>query len=280
MSRFDRFRGDTAKLPGASGSSLPSTLKDGRAGTDLIANAQRLASTTAPTCAPIARLSVNFAIALDATGSMSGLLKDAQASVSEIIKRIKDEAERPIRIQIIAYRDYDMGARILEKSPLTDDANLLIAWLADIKPTGGGANSGEAVEAALANIRERGGFSAVIIAGDEPPNSPAFLIEQGLSQTTHADILAEQFGAEKIPIHTFVVGNDLRTISAFESIANLSGGKSGRLDGSDAMIDMAVMSMLAALDGANAVRRYIAQHQLAANAKAFATLLVSGPNGQ
>ncbi len=89
--------------------------------------------------------------------------------------------------------------------------------------------------------------------------------------------MARRFAQSKTPIHTFVMGDDPRTVKAFADIALLSGGKSGRLDGSAEMIDMAVMSMLAALKGADAVRTYMQNYHITSKGAEFGRLLIEGP---
>lgn len=271
MGKFDQFKNGLAKSGDSAG--LPARSERDPAPNPLLQAASRISAARLAE-GSVDRRPAQFAIALDATGSMATLLKDAKASLTEIIRRVAHDAGRPVKIQVFAYRDYDCGSLVLESSPLSDDANVLIAWLSRIEALGGGANDGEAVEAVLDHIRTLGGFRAVIVAGDEPPNSRAFLDSQGKTQSLTAAQLAAGFGAAKIPVHTFVVGDHARTIAAFREIANASTGKSGRLDGSAEMIDMAVLAMLAALKGRQGVRDYVARTALTSNAEQFAMLLL------
>ncbi len=62
-----------------------------------------------------------------------------------------------------------------------------------------------------------------------------------------------------------------------ESLASLSGGKSGRLDGSAEMIDMAVMAMLAKLKGSEGVKAYMRDYHIGSRAAEFGQLLLEGP---
>jgi hypothetical protein len=57
-----------------------------------------------------------FAIALDATGSMNGLIDDARRSIGKILDGIYAEAKVEVRIRIYAYRDYDVPNGLLEFS--------------------------------------------------------------------------------------------------------------------------------------------------------------------
>jgi hypothetical protein len=225
----------------------------------------------------LGRKSGRFAIALDATGSMGGLIDDARRSIKEIIRRVVEEAGCPIEIELFAYRDYDVGKLILERSDATSDADRLARWLEQIRPLGGGGNDGEAIEAALDAIVRDGNFSAVLVAGDEPSNSRRSIDGAGRRNALSARELAGQLRMSNVPVHTFVVGGDPRTVTDFADLAQISGGRSGRLDGSKAMIDMAVMAMIAALKGAGGVRDYMQRTELTSSAKEFGQLLLGQP---
>jgi hypothetical protein len=218
-----------------------------------------------------------FAIALDATGSMSGLIEMAKQSIGEILRRVIREAGRPVEIMLVAYRDYDVPNEIVEASAASKDANALIAWLNKIRAHGGGANDGEAVERALETILNAGQFDGVMVAGDEPPNSSSFVQRARGKESPVAEDLGRRFAQANTPIHTFVVGEDDRTIRAFASLASLSGGKSGKLDGSAEMIDMAVMAMLAKLKGTEGVKAYMRDYHVTSRAAEFGRLLLEGP---
>jgi len=221
-------------------------------------------------------LSGRFAIALDATGSMAGLIDMAKRSIEEILRRVMREAGRPVEIMLVAYRDYDVPGDIVVTSAPSRDHNVLMSWLGKIDARGGGNNDGEAIERALQIIGEAGRFDAIMVAGDEPPNSRAFL--QTVNRDAPlADDFARRFAQAGTPIHTFVVGDDPRTVTAFSKLASLSGGKSGTLDGSAEMIDMAVMAMLAALKGSEGVRAYMRDYHVTAGGAEFGRLLLEGP---
>jgi hypothetical protein len=218
-----------------------------------------------------------FAIALDATGSMAGLIDMAKNSITEILRRVIAGAGRPVEIMLVVYRDYDVPDEIVETSTVTKDANALTAWLNRVREHGGGSNDGEAVERALETIHNAGQFEAVMIAGDEPPNNRRFLQEAGRGESPLAEDFARRFAKANTPIHTFVVGDDIRTVQAFTSLASLSGGKSGRLNGSAEMIDMAVMAMLAKLKGSEGVKAYMPDYHVGSRATEFGQLLLEGP---
>jgi len=278
MSTFDKFKRGQSQLPApGSGRAVASQAND--AASRIIATARATAASSNAAEAVLNPKSARIAIALDATGSMGNLIQDAKANISEIVNRATSESGSRVDIQILVYRDYDVPQRLLEKSTLTNDPVSLAAWLSSVRADGGGANDGEAIEVALEAIYASEHFRAVILAGDEPSNSRAHLNSIGKHQKSTAHDWAKTFGQAKIPIHTFVVNNSPATIADFKAIAAISGGQSGRLDGSSAMIDMAVMAILATLKGAPAVRKYMANNQLSSNAESYGHLLISGPNG-
>jgi hypothetical protein len=272
MNRFDKYRGKSGNLVPASGiNGVPATSEerqkiygDGKAKRS-VAIDQALNRTH------------DFAICLDATGSMSHLLDAAKASIDAIIAGVIEHAQTKVRLKLFVYRDYDVPTRVLESSPLTSDPNQLTGWLRGVGAEGGGGNDGEAIEQALKAAFSEQTYSGVLLAGDEPPNSRADLNSRGKSTEPTALDWARRFGEKGIAIHTFVVGNSRKTTEDFKSIGRLSGGQSGKLDGSKEMIDMAVMAILAKLKGAAAVTRYGEGRRLSSNAQSFQQLLLSGP---
>ena len=220
-----------------------------------------------------------FVFCLDATGSMAPTLKDAKNSLREIATRMASEAKCAVEIEVIAYRDYDMGNLVREDSGLTADMEKLVKFLDGLGAAGGGADGGEAVQAGLERALQIENLCAVLLAGDEPAHTRLQLNGMQRHQQLTAAELARQFGDKKIPVHTFVVGQRPDTIASFEAIAQASGGKRGFLDGSKAMIDMAVMAMLASLKGAAAVQVYMQKNLLSDNAADFGRLLIEGPKG-
>lgn len=271
MGELDKFSGKgvtskTSTSIAESGSQLPQWAQKPSAKTSAAADSI-LRGTTA-----------RFAIALDATGSMSGLISMAKTSITEILKRVIGGAGRTVEIMLVAYRDYDVPNEIVVTSAITKDANELIAWLNNIRAHGGGSNDGEAVERALEAISVAGRFDAVMVAGDEPPNSRATVQERRGHDGLQAEDYARRFAQANTPIHTFVVGSEPRTIRDFATLSSLSGGKSGKLDGSREMIDMAVMAMLAKLKGSEGVRTYMRDYHVTSRAATdFGNLLLEGP---
>jgi hypothetical protein len=220
----------------------------------------------------------SVAIALDATGSMHALLQSAKDAIGEIMRRTATELGRPLEIELFAYRDYDVPQELLLRSGKATDHHQLASWLAKVEALGGGGNDGEAIEVALSSILEDGRFACVLLAGDEPPNSLASIRGAHRQNQSDSMTIARLLGEQRIPVHSFVVGNDRRTVRDFATLSELSGGKCGRLDGTREMIDLAVLAILASIRGVAAARRYAESVQLTENAQAFAdALLLEGP---
>ena len=267
MGKFDKYGAVPPRLPGAG--TAVSTPTDGVVAR-LLADGPRQGSSS------IGGRRAKIAIALDATGSMGPLIAAARQAIGAIIHRASREAERPIRIELFAFRDYDVPHQLLDRSGISTDPAQLARWLGGVAPAGGGGNDGEAVEAALDAVLAAGDFATVLLIGDEPSNSRANLTRAGKAQSPTAQDLARRLGEARTPVHGFVVGQSPRTIADFAEIARLSDGKSGRLDGSAEMIDLAVMAIIASLKGMESVRRYMAGKQLSANAASFGQLLLGG----
>jgi hypothetical protein len=272
LGKFGKYGGSNPLLPGGnSPGSTPSRAAE------IIAKAEAQARVGSVAQRIIYGDKARIAIALDATGSMAGLISSAKSSISEIVRRATREAGRPIEIELFAYRDYDVPRRVLERSGPSSDPGPLIDWLARVTATGGGGNDGEAVETALQAIVDDGTFAVVLIAGDEPSNSAANLVGAGQRNARTAHDLARELGTAQVPIHSFVVGHYPDTERDFRALSKATGGQTGRLDGSAEMIDLAVMAILSKLKGSDSVRRYMAGAQLTDNSRAFGQLLLGKP---
>jgi hypothetical protein len=276
MGKFDKYEGRQTNLPAIEKSKLPQHSRaDRRNLYTKIGNAVGRSDEVEQSL----NFRTDFAICLDATGSMSPLIDAARSSLRAIVERVMREAKTTIRLRLFVYRDYDVpSTALLEKSPLSSDPEALIQWLNKIDAYGGGGNDGEAIELPLRTILAEGSHAAVLIAGDEPPNSRHSLNDAGKYQELTALDLAKVFGEKKVPIYTFVVGENPRTARDFKQMSASSGGQSGKLDGSQEMIDMAVMAILDKLSGPAAVSKYAAGTRLTANSENFKRLLLSGPS--
>lgn len=219
------------------------------------------------------------AIALDATGSMYGLIQSAKDAIGEIMSLAAVRLGRPLEIELLVYRDYDVPQQLIETSGKSTDHEKLACWLSTVEALGGGGNSGEAIEVALNHVLADGKFACVLLAGDEPSNTAANIRAAGRQNQRDARYIAGKLGERHVPIHSFVVGNNQRTATDFRKLADLSGGKSGRLDGTREMIDLAVLAILASIEGATAAASYAKTIQLTANTRAFVLSLTDGRTG-
>ena len=82
-----------------------------------------------------------FAIALDATGSMSDLIDNARRSIGKILNGIYAEAKTQVKIKMYVYRDYDVPRGLYESSDLTGNSQALSRWLTSVRAYGGGSNA-------------------------------------------------------------------------------------------------------------------------------------------
>jgi hypothetical protein len=214
------------------------------------------------------------AIALDATASMTGPIDEARQSIDRILDGIYAEAKVKVRARVYVYRDYDVRQGVCESSDLSGNSQTLSRWLATVKAHGGGGNQGEAVETALEAIYEQDEVSVVVLAGDEPSNSRAALNSYNMRRKLSAREWAAKFAQRTVPIHTFRIGGRSDTEADFAAIAKLSGGQSGMLDGSDAMIHMAIMAVLRRINDVRAVERYVETNRLSIAARDFSQKLI------
>ena len=272
LGKFDKYEAAPA-LPGSQ-KGVPATQPSSDELSKIEARARQTAAAGGPASA---HRTPSVAIALDATGSMHALIQSAKDAIGKIMRHSAVQLGRPLEIELFAYRDYDIPEQLLERSGKSTDHNKLAAWLAQIEARGGGGNGGEAVEAALSEVLRDASFACVLLAGDEPPNSPSLIRRTGRKNTPDAKQLAKLLGERRIPIHAFVVEDDPRTVRDFAGLAEVSGGKSGRLDGTREMIDLAVLAILASIKGASAAGKYAQTLQLTPNTRAFAEALLGGP---
>ena len=218
------------------------------------------------------KLEGRFAFVVDATGSMSSFIEETKRDVGWILRRIFEESGVAVEMQMIAYRDYENGEELLESSVLSGDERYLQEWLADLRCEGG-CDWQEAVQEGL-QVAANGDFSAVFLAGDARSHDKSDLKRKQMSHVRCARDHAADFGQRKIPIYAFLVGDDRETERDFKEIADLSGGSFGRLDGTEAMRNMAVMGMLTQLKGREAVGDYLAKNAVSQEALAFGKQLM------
>lgn len=195
---------------------------------------------------------VNVDFLLDATASMGQWIRAAKDAVRQIVTHVEHEVQATVQFRFVAFRDYVDGAEILCGSERSADPGYLSAWLGEVRDFGGG-DTPEAIEYALLDVlRQNPRPDVVLLAGDAPGHTREELRAQTNHERTAVEV-ARDFRTANIPIHTFVVGQDATTIQAFKEIAQMSGGASGELDGSEAMLQMAILAILHKVGGAGAV---------------------------
>lgn len=232
---------------------------------------------------------VNADFLLDATGSMEDLIGDAKAAVGKIVTHVNGEVQATVQFRFVAYRDYGDGADIIQASERSEDPGYLAEWLEGVKAEGG-QDIPEAIEHALLEVlRQNPPPDVVLLAGDAPSHTKEQLRVERRAQTTKTAVeIAQDFRAADIPIYTFVVRQkvqipqareiETQTIQDFQAIAQTSGGVSGVLDGSDAMLEMATMAILHRVGGKVAVDRFAERRALSPGARNFQARL--GPGRQ
>ncbi len=220
-------------------------------------------------------------IALDATGSMEALIENARRILGDVMRRVQEEIpSAKIEFVIVAFRDYHHDGRdLLQVSEQTGEYTRLVGWLEHVHAFGGD-DFPEAVEHALKHILLlKTTPDIVILAGDAPGHTAGEIPTYDyITDRRTARQVAIEYGQRNVPIYALVVNNLPPTVADFEAIAIASGGASGKLDGSDAMLQMISMAILKKLGGREAVTRFVGkQKQLTEGVRAFSgKLLTSG----
>jgi hypothetical protein len=184
-------------------------------------------------------------ILLDATGSMSHVLRHAKATVASMIERVTEILKQVqqnasgYQIQFGAYRNYNSHPNeLLETSTWESSATSLVEFISTIESSGGWGD--EAIEVAFAHVNrmaESMKVTQVIIIGDAAPNSdadviskrasnPALLIHPQYATPVRYSEQLQKIINHGIRIHSFYIqgsGRDVKT--SFQHMANSSGGK-------------------------------------------------------
>jgi Mg-chelatase subunit ChlD len=217
----------------------------------------------------------NFAFVIDATGSMGGMIDATKRNIQTIVERVRSRAEATISIGILAYRDYDEPGSLLEVSKKSTEPADLKAFLSRLHAHGGGDHE-EATERALRAVAEDGSYDAAFVVGDARPRTQRQLASVA-PQEIEARAWARRLKERGTKVHALWVqtgATDRRDQAAFEELAQYGGGSCARLDGSDDILDMAVLAMLERLRGAEAVESYARDFKLSAAALSFQRALL------
>jgi len=207
-----------------------SLTQDKKGALETMAGRLGISSFTTPTQSNIRRIALVF----DATGSMSGIWRAAKAGIVKLLKRQR-ELNPQAAFVMIAYRDYCDGNRILEVSKPSTNEGEILEFLDGIVCDGGG-DTPEAVEAALERVIGIHPDLAILV-GDAPPHGVSDRIQKGDYRE-----YARTLGTQHIPVYTVTTNTDRDTVSSFQEIAELSGGKRSHLNDVNDLIDVLSMA--------------------------------------
>jgi len=186
--------------------------------------------------------SLHILLEVDATGSMASYWNEVARTLDEIIRRVLAIGGN-VAMKIVAYRDHCDGARIVEASAWSQQADDLKRFVTGITCDGGG-DTPEAVDRALQVALQEQEVSRVILIGDAPPHAAQDCTKE-----------AQELGQKKRPVYPIVIGQDPQTHEAFARIASLSGGKVIALTNLDELFELITILTVHAM-GDEALRRY------------------------
>lgn len=155
-------------------------------------------------------------IGIDGTGSMGGVITQAQAQTNRLMLTFNDLANS-MEMGFVIFRTHS-DRPMLQGQPLTDNLGKLRSFLFEVEAKGGGPKP-EAIYEALGAMSKvgwsKGAVGQIIIIADEPAQS-----------VTLPDIrtAATSFRERGIPVHCVVAGYDERAKDSFEGIAQWGGG--------------------------------------------------------
>ncbi|MFA5994929.1 MAG: hypothetical protein WCW27_03475 [Patescibacteria group bacterium] len=221
-------------------------------------------------------------ILIDATGSQQPTINGVRNQMDDIVMRAREQAGERLQVEVIAYRDYG-DSKIIERSGFRNDPGQIKQWLRGIYAAGGGERGEdpypypEALEYGLNEVVQmQDVVDMVLIIGDARAHSAEELVyyrKRGYPVPNGvATDVAKTLRDSKVIIHTFHVphpedseckeGSPL-ALENFKAIAKAGGGQCGILDGSEAVRDMAVMAILAALKGGGVAGKKVVQDYMA-----------------
>jgi Mg-chelatase subunit ChlD len=201
----------------------------------------RKAVSTAPVIAPLnaaassAQGDVDIVFTVDTTGSMSGLLKGAKATIWSIAKHTQKLAGNvKIRVGLVAYRD--VGDEYVTKTfQLSDDLDAVFAELTTYQASGGGdtpENVNKGLDEAINKMQWGRGSKMIFLVGDAPPAQR--------DDAPSAPALAKMAAAKGITINTIQCGNsNAGTDIAWKEIASLSNGDYSMIEQSGGVQEVA-----------------------------------------
>lgn len=210
-------------------------------------------------------------ILFDATGSMYPYWEETAVILTQLIKRIRTICrDQKFQIKLIAYRDYDHGDKIIEESDWSGRIEYLIEFIEKIECIGGETVE-EAVEVALKKANQEKRVDRVVLIGDASPHSQ----EDALSW-------ARKLKKKATPVFAFYIYRpedsiaDPKVETAFQEIAEYSGGQSAPLENEKEILDMLGLVIVDEIGGKEAVREYLTRHCPVLTSKSGNRALPSG----
>ena len=206
-------------------------------------------------------------VLMDATGSMSSLLRKAKTTVRSMFDRAADVLkvhnipEDSFQVLFAVYRNYNSDKEaILQASPWESKPDNLRSFMLKIGPEGGWGR--EAVEVGLGFANHEAieaGICQVILIGDAPPNTEEDVkikrMEKGenywkdtkYSNPTFYRTEIKTLQEKCIPVHAFYVNDFAKGV--FEEIASSTKGQCAFLDihsasGADMLTDVVTIEIL------------------------------------
>ncbi|HXV76067.1 MAG TPA: vWA domain-containing protein, partial [Candidatus Polarisedimenticolaceae bacterium] len=178
---------------------------------------------------------VEIVFALDATGSMSGLIEGAKDKVWSIVNAVARARPAPeVVVGMLVYRDRG-DEYVTRRTPLDADLDRGYAWLIDQQAAGGG-DGPESVRQALHEAVAQfnwsttpGGLRLIFLVGDAPPHDD-YHDDVTLSESI---ALATERG---IRINTIQCGGWAETTGVWKAIADASGGDYFQVEQSGGMV--------------------------------------------
>ena len=170
-----------------------------------------------------------------------------------------------MEIMWVAYRDYSDRNLLLEKSPWSNDPDVLRNFVSGIV-CGGGGDAPEAVEHALHEVNKEHAankVTRVLLIADAPPHEERkgeYLAHHECTMQTDYKLEANVLAANNIPVFTFHLNNEPQLVASFKHIANVTNGTATLLDSADKLIDVICLNALEDMGGAELVAEYNAKY--------------------
>lgn len=168
-----------------------------------------------------------FVLCFDATSSMGNVWARATDALKQSVSYIKANAACNISIKVVAYRDHEYDAEIIDQSSWSNDEEYLKAFISKVRCSGGGDYPESIGHGLVAALADQITPNQIILIGDAPGKE---------SSTGFAE--AQSLGTQKCPIYALYTDEDRRLVGHFEQLAKLSGGRAVRLTPSGNLEDI------------------------------------------